>query len=226
MFQEYLKRMMLLAPDSGGGGGGEDDTDLSDTEKEFETYVLTLPEELRAAAKVQHEKVLKGIRAERAEKKKEAKRRKELEDAEQKRKDAELSDAEQAKKAKETAEAEAAKAKADLRTERLKNKFLAQASKLEYGEGDKKYKFIDPERAYALAVADGAEMAIDDTGKITGVSEALTKLAKEAPYLLEKETPTTKPPSGPNKGKPPGPEQKEQARQEMIDKKRAEYPGL
>ncbi len=224
MFQRLKERMVLHAPDGGGGGGSDDDTDLTDKEKDFEAFVLTLPEEHRPAAKSQHEKLITAMKSERLEKKKEAKRRKELEDADTERKNKELSAADLLKKENETLADRVTKAEGDLQTERVRTRFISEAGKSEFGEGEKKQRFIDPDAAYDLAVARKFEMKLDG-GKPTGITEALKELAKMT-YLLEPADTGASRQPGPKKGKEPGPEMEEQKRQEMIERKRAEYSPL
>ena len=218
MFRNLKDRMVLFAADGDGGGDAD-----AEAEKNFEAFVLTLPEEHRPAARTQHDNLLKAIKAERAEKKQNAKRTKELEDAEAERQKKALSAEELLKKEKQDAETRAAKAEGDLLQERLRTRFIAEAGKAEYGEGDKKQRFIDPEAAYDLAVARHFEMKFEN-GKTVGITEALKELSKNAWMLEAGETKRKQP--GPSEGKQPASESEEQKREEILNRKRAEYSPL
>ena len=143
----------------------------------FNEYLETLDEDTRTTIEG-HVKGLKtALVAEREiskTNKGNATRLKELEDAEIKRKQDAMSDAEKVALAKTQAEARAVKAEADLRTERIKNAVLAEATKL---------NFKDPQDAYTLI--DLAALKTDEAGKISGVEEALSTLVKAKPYLIE-----------------------------------------
>lgn len=90
-----------------------------------------------------------------------------FEKAEEDRKLASASELEKAQLAAKKAEdkAEAALKTANERT--LKASFIAEASK---------YGAKIPADAYALAIADGAEVSVDEAGNVTGVAEAVKAL--------------------------------------------------
>jgi hypothetical protein len=93
---------------------------------------------------------------------------------EDKRKKDELSEIDRLKLEKQEAETKAINAEATLQTERVRNSIYAEANKPQFGE--KKQKFIKPEIAYQL---------LSDEDKAGDIAEALKKLAKENPFLLE-----------------------------------------
>src|SRR5690348_370120 len=78
-----------------------------------------------------------------------------------------LSDAEKAKADKEAADQRAAAAIKTANERLLKAAFIAEAAKL----GAK-----IPADAYALAIADGAQVSVDDKGEALGVAEAVKAL--------------------------------------------------
>lgn len=122
--------------------------------------------------------------------------------AEDKRKKDELSELDRLKLEKQEAETKAAAAEATLQTERIKNNIYAEANKPQFGE--KKQKFVKPEMAYRL---------LTDEEKAGDITDALKKLAKENPFLLEQ------PPAGDGVGSPTRGKPKSNLSEEKLDYK-------
>lgn len=99
-----------------------------------------------------------------------ADRRKKLdayEKAEEERKSAEMTELDKANKAKQQAEDKATAALKTANDRILKAEFIAEAAK---------HGIKNPGDAYALAIADGAAVSVDDDGNPVGVAEAVKTL--------------------------------------------------
>jgi len=102
------------------------------------------------------------------------KKLKTFEDAEAQRKKDELSDVDKAKLETKEANDKLTAAQEALYNTRIRSAVVLEASRL---------KFADAGDAYNLADLSGTEIAED--GTVSGVKEALEKLAKEKPYLVK-----------------------------------------
>jgi hypothetical protein len=142
----------------------------------FEEYLDTLPEEERTKIEEYTAGLKTALIKERKlnpEGKKAVEELQKLKADEEKRKQAEMTDLQKAEAAKKAADEKNLKLEEDLKTERIKNAVLAEASK----QG-----FEDPQDAYAMI--DRAELEISADGKVDGVEEAIKALVKAKPYLL------------------------------------------
>lgn len=115
-----------------------------------------------------------------------------LKDADTQRKQAEMTDLQKAEAAKKASDEKATKLEGDLKTERIKNAVLAEASKA---------NFADPQDAYAMI--DHSELEISADGKVTGVVDAIKALVKSKPYLVGAEENPRYDINGGDKGKGP-----------------------
>lgn len=137
-----------------------------------------------------------------------------LKTAEEERKKKEMNENDRLKLEKEEAERKVLLAEQELKAEREKNTAVTEASKVQFGDKEKKYRFIDPEIAFKLLTPEAKEK---------GVVNALHELAKNYPYLLESYAPPT-----PGKGGSPGKGKQvelEDVQSRTIDAKRREYGG-
>lgn len=117
------------------------------------------------------------------------------------------------------AELEAVAARAELAAERTKHAAIAEASKAQFGEGNK-YKFFDAELAYKLVKADNPELTAE------GVTDALKALAKAYPKMLEGVNGQQQNNPGPAKGQRPNAATQQLTVQEKLNQKRGQYSGL
>jgi len=99
-------------------------------------------------------------------------KRTEAETALKQLRDKDLPEAERLKRDFETVTAERDKLTADLQKSRIENAFLKQ----------NKYTWQDPEAA--LLLADMSSVAIDAEGTVTGLEDALKRLANAKPWML------------------------------------------
>lgn len=144
---------------TGGGGTGGGSTGSSETDPEKLRALLTASN--RDAAEKRHQ--AKALQAERDAL---AAKVKAIEDKDKSELERAQGDLEDAKKRAEASESA-------MKELRIQNAFL----------GSNKHQWQNP--TSALKLADMTDVAIDDDGKVTGLEQALNKLAKEHPYLLK-----------------------------------------
>lgn len=183
LFSKFLTSGIGLWLDEGGAGGAG-----GEKPKDFETWLETQPDDVKALYSEHTSGLKSALQKERdanEKAKKDQARLAELEAKEKEREDATKSETDKLTTRATTAEAErdAARAERDsaqaaLKTERIKNSIIAEASKM---------GFTDPADAYTLT--DLKEIQIDDQGAVTGAAEAIKKLAEAKPYLLGKPAP-------------------------------------
>jgi hypothetical protein len=171
--------------DGGGDGGGDDDDDdaggdgsgKGDTaDKDLDPRVKELSDE-----NAKHRNLNKELKKQNADL---AARLKALEDK----------DKSEAEKATSTAKELEAKAK---QLEETNQRLLVQNAFLT----DNKYTWANPKTA--LKLVDLSDVEINDDGEVTGMREALDKLAKAEPYLLAKNADDGDDDGDDGKGKPP-----------------------
>jgi hypothetical protein len=182
MLIKNLTKGLYFQADPGAGGGG--DPGKTDKKPEsFDAFIESQPDDIKTLYQTHTAGLQSALQKERDANKKakeDAKRLSELEAKEKEREDASKSEmdkiAERATKAeaeRDAAIAEREAAKKSLQAERIRNVVIANASKA---------GFVDPEDAYALI--DLASIKIDEEDKVTGVDEAVKKLAEAKPHLL------------------------------------------
>lgn len=108
-------------------------------------------------------------------------RLKQLEDAETTRQQAEMTETDKLKAELETARAEAVKAETNAREMLIRSEFVAEAAKANVAH---------PEDVYLLA--DRSEVDVDESGKVTGVAEAVKALVDAGRVPLSGHRPAPK----------------------------------
>jgi hypothetical protein len=178
--KKFFVRWLLFEADAGSGGAG---AGTGEKPKSFEVWIESQPEDIKTLYS-EHTSGLKSALQKEREANEKAKKDQaklaELEAKEKERADKEKSEMDKLTERATTAEAEREAAKAEtekanqkLKAERIRTAIIAEAGRV---------GFIDTEDAYTLL--DKTAIQIDDKDAVTGVPEAVKKLAEAKPHLL------------------------------------------